>query len=92
MLSDSSARKLQPKAAAYRVYDEAGVPGFGVQVTPAGAKSWFLQFRQHGKRRFLTLGHFPHTSTATAREKARAAMARQPDTSTLNPPLPVRDP
>lgn len=75
MLSDTSTRKLQPKPTAYRVYDGAGVPGFGVQVTPAGAKSWFLQFRQSNKRRFLTLGHFPHTSTATAREKARAALA-----------------
>lgn len=76
MLSDSSARKLQPKAAAYRVYDEAGAPGFGIQITPSGAKSWFLRFQWRGKRRFLTLGHFPHTGTAAAREKAKAALSK----------------
>lgn len=76
MLSDTAVKKLNPKAVAYRVFDGAETAGFGVQVTPAGAKSWFLQFQWRGKRRFMTLGHFPHTGTAAAREKARVALAK----------------
>lgn len=76
MLTDTAAKRLQPRATPYRVFDGGDVAGFGVQVTPAGVKSWFVRYLWRGKRRYLTLGHYPHTSTATARQKAREALAK----------------
>ncbi|MBL8260402.1 MAG: integrase family protein, partial [Candidatus Competibacteraceae bacterium] len=75
MLTDAAVKRLQPRATAYRVFDPA-LPGFGVKVEPSGSRSFFLRFAWAGKRRYLLLGHFPHTATATAREKARAALSK----------------
>ncbi len=76
MLTDSAVKKLQPRASPYRVFDGGEVPGFGVQVTPAGAKSWYVRYQWRGARRYLTLGHYPHTGVAAARQKAREALAK----------------
>lgn len=74
MLTDAAIRKLQPKATAFRVFENGEVAGFGIKVETSGKKSWFLRFRWAEKRRYLLLGHFPHTGAAAAREKARAAL------------------
>ena len=76
MLSETAIKKLEPRACAYRVFDTCGIPGFGVQVTPAGNRGYFLRYREDGKSRYLSLGHHPHTPLSAAREKARAARAR----------------
>lgn len=75
MLTDTAVKRLQSRASPYRVFDGGEVSGFGVQVTKAGAKSWFLRYFLHGKRRYFTLGHYPHTGVAAARQKAREALA-----------------
>lgn len=76
MLTDTAVKRLQPRPSPYRAFDGGDVAGFGVQVTQAGAKSWFLRYQWRGKRRYLTLGHYPHTGTAAARQKAREALAK----------------
>jgi integrase len=76
MLTDAAIKRLQPKPAAYRVFEGGEVPGFGVKVEVSGKKSWFLRFQWAGKRRYLLLGHYPHIGTAAARDKARAALAK----------------
>ena len=76
MLSESAVKKLAPRASPYRVFDTCGIAGFGVQVTPAGNRGYFLRYADSGKSRYLALGHHPHTPLAAAREKARAARAR----------------
>jgi integrase len=50
------------------------VPGFGMRVTPAGAKIFFAQARIDGQPRRLAVGTFPETSVADARAAARAAL------------------
>lgn len=76
MLTDSAIKRLAPRATAYRVFDGGDVAGFGIQVTPGGAKSWFLRYPFGGKRRYLALGHYPHTGVAAARQRAREALAK----------------
>lgn len=49
------------------------VPGLGLQVTAAGARSWTLRVVIGGKRRDMGLGGYPEVTLAHAREKARGA-------------------
>lgn len=39
MLTDAAIKRLQPKPAAYRVFEGGEVPGFGVKVEVSGKKS-----------------------------------------------------
>lgn len=82
----SHIKSLKPKAAPYRVYEKvADRRGFGVQVLPSGARVFFIQHQQHGKRRFYTLGKFPDISLEQARarymeERKRIAAGDYPAT------------
>lgn len=69
-LTDLSVRKLAPKTEGrYDVWDMR-VPGLGIRVFDTGAKSFFLSYRIHGKRRRDTLGRYPEISLAKARQMA----------------------
>ncbi|MEE8271609.1 MAG: Arm DNA-binding domain-containing protein, partial [Alphaproteobacteria bacterium] len=50
-------------------YDSA-VPGFGVRVTAAGAKSWIFVYSHHGRRRRYTIGPVAVLPLADARATA----------------------
>lgn len=76
MLSESAIKKLAPKPSVYRVMDGGELRGFGIRITPAGDKAYFLRYVEAGKTRWLALGHHPHTPLSAAREKARAALSR----------------
>ena len=67
------------KPAATRVeYWDASLTGFGLRVTPRGAKTWFYWYRRgHVKRRW-TIGRFPQLSLANARQQARDAYGKDP--------------
>ena len=67
------------KPAATRVeYWDASLTGFGLRVTPRGAKTWFYWYRRgHVKRRW-TIGRFPQLSLADARQQARDAYGKDP--------------
>ena len=55
------------------VYDTR-VRGFGVRVSPSGAKSFFVYYRIGRLARRLTLGRYPNMKLGEARERARTAL------------------
>lgn len=58
------------------VWDDE-LSGFGLRVTPAGSKSFVLDYRTRaGQRRRLTIGRFGPLTAERAREKALAMLAR----------------
>lgn len=50
------------------------VPGLTLRVTPAGARSWTLRYRLHGRLERVTIGTYPAMALARARERAREAL------------------
>lgn len=70
-LTDTRVRRLEATGRLYRVWDSV-VSGFHVQVTPAGGKSYRIQFqRKNGEKVCATLGNAEVWSLDSAREKAR---------------------
>ena len=63
------------------LYDDGGVPGFGVRVRPSGRKTFVLWYRNAGRRlRMLTLGTYGKVLTVDeARKLARKQLARVAD-------------
>ena len=47
---------------------DTDLPGFGLRTFPGGAKSWFVQFRQRGKQKRVTLGRPGEMSAIDARK------------------------
>lgn len=65
-LSDTRARKAKPRERLYRIADAHGLC---LEVRPNGAKYWRLRYRLHGKPTMWTVGEYPSTSLAEARER-----------------------
>jgi integrase len=79
-LSKSVVETLSPRATTYIAFD-AELPGFGVRVTPAGAKSWIAEYRPgSGGRRVpkkrVTLGSVATLLPDHARKAAKDILAR----------------
>ncbi|QSA98145.1 site-specific integrase [Methylococcus sp. EFPC2] len=74
--SDKNIKSLVITGVNYRRYEGGSDPGFGVQVTAAGVKTFFYQYTHDGRRRFLRLGTYPDTTLAEARQRARAARSQ----------------
>lgn len=53
-------------------YFDATMPGFGLRITPNGAKSFILLASLRGRKRRYTLGRFPQIGLAAARTRAAA--------------------
>ena len=72
-LSQAAAEALKPAGRAYIRY-EPSLPGFGIRVTAAGAKSWVFEYRPGGGRRAstrrMTLGRIDALPYAKARKAA----------------------
>lgn len=73
MLTDKKLKALKPTGTKFRIFDKAGHDGFGVQVSAKGAISFFVYYRWDGKQRFMSLGRYPDTKLAKARQRARDA-------------------
>src|SRR5690348_6763958 len=58
-----------------RLIFDPGNEGFGVRVTPRGAKIFIAQARSGGRPRRVSVGRFPDLSVAKARQLARDALA-----------------
>ena len=69
--TDNLVKGLKPKNNPYRLFEKGSDKGFGIQVTPSGTKSFFLQYALNGRRKYLNLGRYPSTSLSDARNKAR---------------------
>jgi Arm DNA-binding domain len=52
------------------------LPGFGLRAFAAGSRSWFVQFRQRGKQKRVTLGRPPKLLAEEAGALARAQLAK----------------
>ena len=64
-LTDRSIEALRSKTVRYEVWDDAR-KGFGVRVTPRGAKSFVWVYHFDGRPRRLTFGAYPRLSLADA--------------------------
>jgi len=69
-LTDAAIRKAKATAKTQRMFDSGGLY---LEVSPAGRKWWRLKYRQAGKEKRLSLGVYPDTGLADAREKRDAA-------------------
>ena len=52
------------------------LPGFGLRALAGGSKSWFVQFRQRGKQKRITLGRPPEMCAEEARTLARVQLTK----------------
>lgn len=66
MLTDKTIRNAKPGAKPVRLTDGRGLY---LEVTPTGGKWWRLRYRFAGKEKLLSMGVYPDTGLATARER-----------------------
>jgi len=65
-LSDTKARTAKPRDTLYRLADAHGLC---LEVRPNAKKYWRLRYRLHGKATMWTVGEYPSTSLADARQR-----------------------
>jgi len=68
--TDKSIAALRPKAERYEKWEGGG---FGIRVSPRGAKAWIWVYHFEGRPRRLTLGSYPTIGLADARAKLAEA-------------------
>lgn len=78
LLTDAAVRRIKTPPAGQRLeYWDSQTRGLGLRVSSAGTRSWVMLLRVLKDGRWvqqrLTLGQYPGTSLAQAREKAREA-------------------
>lgn len=69
-LTDTAIRKVKSKDKTQRFFDGNGMY---LEVSPAGGKWWRFKYRYNNKEKRLSLGTYPDTTLAEAREKRDAA-------------------
>ncbi|WP_439492735.1 tyrosine-type recombinase/integrase [Bosea sp. (in: a-proteobacteria)] len=80
-LTDVKVRTAKPREAVWKLSDGGGLQ---LWITPAGGKHWKLAYRFGGKQLKLSVGQYPVTSLADARdrrEEAKKLLARGIDPS-----------
>jgi len=79
-LSDRAIKAAKPRLKPYRLYDQRGLY---LEVSPNGGRWWRLKYRHGGKEKRLSLGTYPETGLAEARQ--RCDDARQLLKNNLDP-------
>ncbi|ULU23196.1 tyrosine-type recombinase/integrase [Dyella terrae] len=69
-LTNVAISKAKPTGKTQRLFDGGGMY---LEISPAGGKWWRLKYRHGGKEKRLSLGTFPDTGLAEARERRDAA-------------------
>jgi integrase len=69
-LTERNAKALEPGPKNIILVDDE-VVGFGLRVTPAGARAFVLSYNIHGRARRITIGSWPDWSVVAARERAK---------------------
>lgn len=69
-LTDKTVRTLAAPNQGNRITKCGELPGFGVRVTAAGAKSFVLNYVIDGRERRMTIGRYPEFSVVAARKRA----------------------
>src|ERR1035441_4958494 len=67
---EKSIKKMEAPEMGNRIEWDSEIPGFGVRITAAGAVSFILDYRIHGRQRRYTIGRSPEWSPTAAREQA----------------------
>ena len=75
-LTDLAIRNIAPPSSGSIEIWDGKLPGFGVRVSPKGARSFVLLYRIDGRARRLTLGRHPVLSLSEARRIAQQALAQ----------------
>ncbi len=70
ILNKTTVVSLPSPDSGYQIYGDEKLAGFGVRVTPSGAKSFIFQKRIHGKEKRITLGRFGELTAELARKEA----------------------
>jgi integrase len=72
-LTDADIKDMVAPAKGNRIVYDAGVAGFGVRVTAAGAVAFILNYRVRGtgRERRITIGRFPNWGVGAARAEAK---------------------
>src|SRR3989338_2160595 len=70
-LTDQIVKKALPPAQGQAIFWDDEIKGFGLRVTPGGAKSFILDYRADGRQRRITIGASPDWTVAAAREAAK---------------------
>lgn len=65
-LTEKQIKALKPRDKLYRVADGDGL---SLEVAPAGGKRWRFRYRVDGREQMLSLGTYPETTLAEARDK-----------------------
>lgn len=63
-LTSTGIKALKPKDKKYRVTDGQGLM---LEISPAGKKRWLYRYTQNGKRKTISVGHYPGVSLSDAR-------------------------
>ncbi len=71
-LTDTKVRTIKPTKKAQKYFDGGGL---FLLVSPTGGKLWRLKYRFGGTEKLLSLGIYPQTSLAEARQKREQASA-----------------
>jgi integrase len=69
-LTETFAKRVEVPSRGNRIHYDGEISGFGLRVTPGGAKSFILNYRFNSQERRYTIGPFPEFSVETARAKA----------------------
>lgn len=72
-LTNPEIKQAKPKEKSYRIPDGGNLY---LEISPNGAKRWFLKYFFSGKENRLALGVFPAVTLALARERARNAKSQ----------------
>lgn len=72
-LSDREIRGAKPREKGYKLFDGDGL---FLYVSPAGGKSWRMQYRVGGRMQTLTIGRYPMIGLADARKAAAVALGK----------------
>ena len=74
-LTATGVDKLRPLASGQIEYFDELLPSFGLRISHAGTKAWFVTLRVNRKLARITLGRYPAIDLTAARKLARDAIA-----------------
>lgn len=75
-LTKTTIDQLESPEKGYRIYWDSALPGFGVRVTAAGAKSFILQKRIGTKETRMTIGRYGPLTLEQARAQAKGLLGQ----------------
>jgi integrase len=69
-ITQRTIKNLSPAESGNRIVWDSELKGFGVRITPAGAVTFILNYRAHGRQRRYKIGRAPEWTAEAARAEA----------------------